>query len=259
MNSGSGERVSGPAGALAVDDGGRDGLPVVFVHSLAGNSTHWAGQLQHLRPARRAVALDLRGHGRSEPPKNDDYSIAAMAEDVATVVNTLGLGRLVLVGHSMGGGVALTYAGTHPDRVAGLLLLDPIGDGKQIPPAEANSFLGGFESDYDNASREYWTRIAGPQNAIRTRLLADLRATPQEALLQVLRSVMQFDPDPALARYRGPVLSVVTPQNDMPMSLHRVGKGFPHRVVAGTGHWIQLDKPEEFNRLLDEFLESIEA
>jgi pimeloyl-ACP methyl ester carboxylesterase len=256
MNSGSGERVSGPAGALAVDDGGRDGLPVVFVHSLAGNSTHWAGQLQHLRPTRRAVALDLRGHGRSEPPKNGDYSIAAMAEDVATVVNTLGLGRLVLVGHSMGGGVALTYAGTHPDRVAALLLLDPIGDGKQIPPAEANSFLGGFESDYERASREYWTQIAGPQSAIRTRLLADLRAIPQEALLQVLRSVMQFDPDPALARYRGPVLSVVTPQNDMPMSLHRLGKGFPHRVVTGTGHWIQLDRPDEVNRILDEFLET---
>jgi len=256
MNSVSGERVNGPAGALAVDDGGRGGLPVVFVHSLAGNSTHWTSQLQHLRATRRAVALDLRGHGRSEPPKNGDYSIAAMAEDIATVVNTLGLGRLVLVGHSMGGGVSLTYAGAHPERVAGLLLLDPIGDGKQITPAGADSFLGGFESDYDNASREYWTQIAGPDGAIRKRLLADLRATPRETVVPVLRSVTQFDPGPALARYRGPMLAVVTPQNDMPMSLHRLGKGFPHRVVEGTGHWIQLAKPDQFNRLLDEFLET---
>jgi pimeloyl-ACP methyl ester carboxylesterase len=259
MNSVSGKRVSGPAGGLAVDAGGRGGLAVVFVHSLAGNSSHWASQLQHLRPSRHAVALDLRGHGRSEPPENGDYSIAAMAEDVAAVVDALGLERFVLVGHSMGGGVALSYAGAHPDRVAGLLLLDPIGDGKQISPAGAQSFLGGLESDYDNASQKYWTQIAGPDSAIRTRLLADLRATSKEALVLVLRSVMQFDPDPALARYRGPVLSVVTPSNDQAFSLHRIGRGFPHRVVEGTGHWIQLEKPDEFNRLLDEFLETTKA
>jgi pimeloyl-ACP methyl ester carboxylesterase len=47
----------------------------------------------------------------------------------------------------------------------------------------------------------------------------------------------------------------VTPYNDQPFSLHRLGRGFPHRVVQGTGHWIQLDQPDEFNAILDEFLE----
>src|SRR5688500_10480985 len=106
-------RIAGPAGAIAVDDGGSGGLPVVLVHSLAGNSTHWSRQLEHLRRTRRGVALDIRGHGRSEPPKDGDYTIAAMAGDVAAVVDALGLERFVLVGHSMGGGVALTYAGAH--------------------------------------------------------------------------------------------------------------------------------------------------
>ena len=248
--------VPGPVGALAVDDGGSGGLPVVFVHSLAGNSAHWAVQLAHLRRTRRAIAFDARGHGRSEPPKKGDYTIAAMAGDVAAVVDTLGLDRFVLVGHSMGGGVALTYAGNHPDLVAGLLLLDPIGDGKQIPAAEAKAYLGGFETNYDSTSQGYWTTVAGPDSAIQKRLLADLEATPEEAVVQVLRDIMQFDPDPALARYQGPKLSIVTPHNDMSSSLHRLGRGFSHHVVQGTGHWIQLDKPEEFNRLLDEFLET---
>lgn len=117
---------------------------MVFVHSLAGNSTHWSRQLEHLRRTRRTVALDVRGHGQSERPRNGDYTIAGMAGDVAAVVDTLGLDQFVLVGHSMGGGVALAYAGAHPDRVAGLILLDPIGDGKQIPPAEAKAYLAGF-------------------------------------------------------------------------------------------------------------------
>jgi pimeloyl-ACP methyl ester carboxylesterase len=250
-------RVRGPAGILAVNDGGRDGLPVLLVHSLAGNSAQWSGQLEHLRPTRRAVALDLRGHGRSEPPKNGDYSMAGMAADIEAAVDTLGMGKFVLVGHSMGGGVALTYAGTHPDRVAGLLLVDPIGDGKQIPAAEVKRFLGGLESNYDSMIQGYWSQIAGPDSAVKARLLSDLRATPRATVVQVFREVMQFDPHPALAGYGGPVLSVVTPYNDQPFSLHRLGKGFPHRMVQGTGHWIQLDKPEEFNRLLDEFVKSV--
>jgi pimeloyl-ACP methyl ester carboxylesterase len=255
-------RVPGPAGALAVDDGGPlaargGGLPVVFAHSLASNSGQWRAQLEHLRPNRRAVAFDFRGHGRSEPAKNGDYSIAGMASDISAVVDSLGLERFVLVGHSMGGGAALVYAGAHPERVAGLLLLDPIGDAKQIPPPDVKSFLGGFESDYDHASQKYWTEIAGPDSAVRRRLLADLRATPRETVVPVFRSVMQFDPDSALARYKGPILSVVTPHNDAAFSLHRLGKGFPHRVVTGTGHWIQLDKPDDLNRLLDEFLKTV--
>jgi pimeloyl-ACP methyl ester carboxylesterase len=254
----SSNRVAGPAGALAVADGGRgEGLPVVFVHSLAGNSTHWAAQLQHLRPSRRAVALDLRGHGRSEPPKNGDYSIAGMAADIGAVVDSLGLDRFVLVGHSMGGGVALVYAGAHPERVAGLLLVDPIGDGKQISAAEAKPLLAGLDSSYDATIREYWSGIAGPNSAIRDRLLTDLGATPRETVVPIFREVLQFDPDRALARYRGPMLSIVTPYNDQPFSLHRLRKGFPHQVVQGTGHWIQLDKPDDFNQIMDEFLNSV--
>jgi pimeloyl-ACP methyl ester carboxylesterase len=250
-------RLAGAAGALAVDDGGRGGIPVVLLHSLAGNSGQWAGVLDHLRAGRRALAIDLRGHGQSEAPANGDYSFAAMADDVGAVVDSLGLERFVLVGHSMGGGVALVYAGAHPERVAGLLLLDPIGDGTRIPAAESQSFLGNLEQSYDSMIQGYWGQIAGSNVAVRERLLRDLRATPREAVTRGLRQVMQFDPQPALARYRGPMLSIVTPTNDQAFSLHRVGKGFPHRMVEGTGHWIQLDKPDVFNQLLDGFLQTV--
>jgi pimeloyl-ACP methyl ester carboxylesterase len=248
------DRVAGPSGALAVDDGGKSEPAVVLVHSLAGTAQQWSEQLRHLRQTRRAVALDFRGHGRSDRPKNGDYTLAGMAADIAAIVDSLGLDRFVLIGHSMGGGAALVYAGIHPERVQGLVLIDPIGDGKQIPAAEADGFLAGIEADYDNASQAYWTSIAGPNTAIRERLLSDLQSTSKETVIQVLREVMKFDPDPALARYSGPKLSIVTPHNDMAFSLHRLGGGFPHQVVEGTGHWIQLDKPAVVNRLVDEFL-----
>jgi pimeloyl-ACP methyl ester carboxylesterase len=249
-------RVAGPAGTLALDDGGRDGVPVLFTHSLAGNATHWSAQLGHLRARRRAVALDLRGHGASEVPRDGDYAIESIARDIAAAADALGLERFVLVGHSMGAGVAMAYAGMHPERVERLMLVDSIGDGTQLPAAEMEPFLAALQSpSYQAAIEGYWATISGPDPAIAARLLRDLRATARDTVVGVLKAVAAFDPKPALAGYRGPALAVITPSNNYPFSMHRVGAGMPHRVVEGTGHWLQLDKPEEFSRILERFLE----
>jgi pimeloyl-ACP methyl ester carboxylesterase len=77
---------------LYADDGGTgDSLPVLFLHSSAGNASQWSAQLEHLRPHRHAVALEWRGHGRSGVPTDGDYSFPAMAADVAEAVERLGL------------------------------------------------------------------------------------------------------------------------------------------------------------------------
>src|SRR5688572_31487527 len=79
-------KMMGPAGRLHVDDRGSGGVPVVFLHSFAGSSQQWRDQLDHLRPSRRALAIDLRGHGQSEAPASGGYSVDAMADDIAAVV-----------------------------------------------------------------------------------------------------------------------------------------------------------------------------
>jgi pimeloyl-ACP methyl ester carboxylesterase len=248
-------RIAGSAGKLAVDDGGA-GDPVVFVHSLAGNTRHWSAQLDHLRKTRRAVAFDLRGHGRSEAPGSGEYSMEAQAEDVGAVADALALERFALVGHSLGAGVALAYAGAHPDRLTHLLVADPIGDGTQTPEAEVRPFLDALASPaYVETIEGYWSSIAGSDGAVLERLLHDLRETSRETVVRGLDAVMAFDPKPALAKFRGPTLAVVTPANDFPYSMHRVGSGLPHRVISGTGHWLQIERPAEFNRILEGLLE----
>jgi pimeloyl-ACP methyl ester carboxylesterase len=180
----------------------------------------------------------------------------AQAEDVGAVADGLGLERFALVGHSMGAGVALAYAGAHPERVSHLLVADPIGDGTQTPEAEVRPFLEALDSPaYAETIEGYWSSIAGSDGAVLERLLRDLRETPRDTIVHGLHAVMAFDPKPALARFRGPTLAVITPANDFPYSMHRLGAGLPHRVIAGTGHWLQIERPEEFNRILERFLE----
>jgi pimeloyl-ACP methyl ester carboxylesterase len=260
--------IQGPAGDLFIDDGEPengpgnvdDSLPVIFIHSAAGSTSHWAAQLQHLRRTRRAIAIDLRGHGRSAMPANPDFArdfaIASMAEDIGAVADTLQLDRFVLVGHSMGGFVAIAYAGAHPDRVAGLFLLDPASDGRSIPQEQADGLMAALRSDaYLPTIEQYWGSIMEPSDqAVRDQLLAGLRATQQITNVEVLQALLGFDPVAPLRRYQGSKLTVITAFNETPASLQNLVPDLPSRKIAGTGHWPQLDKPEMINDLLDDFL-----
>lgn len=242
---------------LYADDGGTgDGLPVVFLHSLAGNASQWSAQLDHLRAIRRAVALEWRGHGLSGAPEDGDYSVPAAANDVEGAVERLGIERMVLVGHSGGGLVALQYAADHPERVAGLLLVDPSGDSSKVPVEQMDPLLAALDSEaYEATIGQYWGFILTDADpAVRARVMADLEATPKETVVGFFKASRGYDPLPALRAYGGPMLSVVTPINDEPFSLHNLGTGLPHTTFAGTGHWLYMDKPEEFDRILDGFL-----
>lgn len=251
--------ITGPQGKLALDDGGAgEGLPAVFVHADIGNFTQWREALDHLRPARRALALDLRGHGRSAPATDGDYSIQGRADDVAAVLDALDLSHVVLVGHSGGGSVILQYAARHAARVAGVLLVDPASDARQFPEDQRRHFMERLHSPTCiDAARDYYASIVGSNAQVRERVLWDVGATPCETIIGTFEALGMYDPTPALTAYHGQRLSLVTPRNDTPTSLHHLDPSLPHRVVTGTGHWMQLDDPAGFHRTLDEFLDGV--
>lgn len=249
--------MKGLAGELYVDDGGQGGLPVVFVHASAGSSAQWAAQLNHLRRSRRAVALDLRGHGRSEPARDGAYEVDDFAADVGAVVDGLGLERFVLVGHSLGGAVCAAYAAAHPSRVAGLLLLDPASDGRQIPAEQAKGLMDVLASEaWLPVVEEYWGPMLAPSRPeVREQVLSGLRATAQAAVRGGLGALLTFDPVAALGRYPGPKLSLVTAYNQGPDAYQHLVPDLPsRRVDVPTGHWVQLDAPEWVDAALDAFL-----
>jgi pimeloyl-ACP methyl ester carboxylesterase len=212
-----------------------------------------------VRTTRRAVALDLRGHGQSLPPENGDYAIDSMAQDIQMVIDQLGIQRFILVGHSMGGSVAVAYAGAYPQRVAGLLLVDPSGDSTQMPVEEVQQYLGALESEaYSSVVEGYWGQIlTGSAETTEAKVMQDLRDTSKATVVGVFKELFKYNPVPAVERYDGPKLSVITPLNETPFSLHKLVSDLPHKMITGTGHWLQLDKPEEFNRTMDDFLTSI--
>lgn len=257
--------VDGPEGKLFVDDGGSPGRPVLFVHGLGGSSRQWQAQLAHLRSVRRAVALDLRGHGDSDPVEDPDeapaaYTLEGYVADVGAVADALDLDRFVLVGHSLGAAVAVEYAAQNPDRVAGLLLVDPNGDQTELPREELDSFLEALEKDPRREMEWYFKQIlVGSRTEVADQVLADLRIADEAVFHLSLASSFATSPLPALAAYPGPRLSVVSEMNALPYSLHNLVKDLPWKPIPGTSHWLMMDKPADFNDTLDEFLASVPA
>ena len=255
--------VDGPAGRLHLTDGGAgDDLPIVFIPSLAGTARQWAAQLSHVRRTRRAVALELRGHGRSEPPRDRDYSIESMAVDVDAVLTALRIPRFIVAAHSMGGGVALAYAAAHPRQVGGVFLVDPIDDPSLRPPDAMTSFLHRLDSpEYAAEIENYWIQILeGAAPGVKDAVVDDLRRTPRETVIGAMVAMGKFNASRALQHYDGPVMSVVSRFNDVPSSLHRVAPSrVRHVAIAGTSHWVQMDKPDELNRLLDQFVAGVKS
>jgi pimeloyl-ACP methyl ester carboxylesterase len=250
-----GREIMGPAGQIHVDDGGSgDGLPVVFIHSFAGSSQHWSNQLDHVRPERRAVAFDLRGHGESEAKGSDDLTVEDLADDIGTVIDGLGLERVALVGHSIGGSAAIAYAGQQTETVAGLLL---VGTPGRMPMQQADQVLSAMSSNYDETMASYWDRLLTDATpATRARIERERQSMPQATAMALVRASFAYDPMPALGQYTGVVMT--TTIGDSPADLHKQLPDAPDARVTGTSHWVQLDQPETFDRILDVFLARVE-
>lgn len=102
---------------------GTEGSPVVLLHGVASNSRIWITTAPLLAESHRVFALDQRGHGESDKP-DAGYDFESVVGDLAAFIDALGLERPIVVGHSWGGNVALQYAAAHPDRTAGLAMVD---------------------------------------------------------------------------------------------------------------------------------------
>ncbi|WP_181170419.1 MULTISPECIES: alpha/beta hydrolase [unclassified Mesorhizobium] len=253
--------IAGPQGQLvAYDLKSGDGLPILFAHGDCSRASQWNRVMQLTAGGREAVAFDFRGHGASAPADDGDYSYDGRAADIGAVADTFGLKRFVLVAHSGGNGAALAYAASHADRVAGILLVDPATDPRALPKEIRDGFVrdlsGPQGGDVLNA---YYTSIAGSNEAVRRTVLADAVVVDPAARAGVGKALAEWNPEPTLDAYHGPMFVLATEANDNPAALFRLRSGIGHRTVPASGHWVMLDKPEAVAEAVNSFVATIEA
>jgi pimeloyl-ACP methyl ester carboxylesterase len=232
-------RVDAGGHALAVETLGAGSEAYLCLHGLADTRQVWRGLAPSLARRGRVVLADQRGHGDSDAPPGP-YSLAALAADVAAVLDATGLPRATLVGHSMGGVVAMAAALAYPKRVEGLVLLGTTGQCsarvaqwyERIAQAGEREGLTGIRREIYGARSNREIRGDAHGMAAVTRCLATLHRDPLT---------------PLLARLRCPALLVVgetDPMGSRPSELLR--ESIPDSrlvVLPGLGHWTHVEAP----------------
>jgi pimeloyl-ACP methyl ester carboxylesterase len=119
---------------LAYEEAGSGAPPIVLVHDFAADHSCFSSQFTCFSRRHRVVAVDLRGHGESDGPR-EACSVSVLADDLAWLCYELGLYRPVLLGHGLGGMVALDLAARYPDLPAGVVAVAPPADRQDLPAA----------------------------------------------------------------------------------------------------------------------------
>lgn len=245
------------------DDGAGD-PPLLFIHGYSCDSHDWSWQLPHFAGRHRVIAVDNRGHGRSGVP-DTGYDHLDFALDLSNLLDHLGCGPVVAIGHSLGAVIASTLAVERPDLVRAVVSIDPgylvaddsgvlgpiveaLGSSDPVPVAQAT--LGGT---YTPASSE----------ALKTWHMRRIEGTPVHVLRQTLGNLLQgmalkSVSAPYLARRACPVLALYADPDRAAVEAAMLADG-RSRVVSfeGSGHWLHQERPHEVNHIIDTWLATL--
>ncbi len=238
---------------------GTRGLPVIFVHGSGSNHTIWQPQVDALSSIARPVAIDLPGHGQSNPPGRD--SVEGYCEVILGLLDAMLFDRAMIVGHSLGGAIAQMMALSHPDRVAALGL---VGTGARLRVLPA--ILDGIISDFETTAPFVVEYAFAPDQSdeLRARALVELRECDPRVTHGDYSACNVFDVMARLGEIRAPTLVICGKQDRMTpvkYSEFLVTK-IPSAqlvLVDNAGHSVMIEQPEAVNRALFDFVKKLNA
>jgi pimeloyl-ACP methyl ester carboxylesterase len=237
---------------------GRGDTTIIFVHGWTCDDRSWAAQVPALSKKYRVVTLDLPGHGRSESPKDGKFSMDLFARAVEAVRRESNANRVVLVGHSMGTPVIRQYARLYPAHVAALVLVDGLVGIRPGAPAPQPGLMSGPGSlkARETMIRGMFTPATPP--ALQQQILEMMLAPPETTATGAMLAT--FDPsiwkDDVMTM---PVLGIYAEKSVLanPEYSKQIFPAFEYHEIPGSGHFVMMERPEEFNRLLSTFVDRL--
>jgi len=233
--------------------GGTGSPALVFVHCWSCDATYWREQLPVFARDHRVVAVDLAGHGASGDAR-ERFTVAAFAADVAAVVEKERLDRVVLVGHSLGGPVALAASRLLAGRAILVVGVDTMQNVEQEWPEEHFAQLrDAMRADF-RAAADGFVRSMFPENAdpkLVASIASDMAAAPPRVAISAIEELRGFDEKAAMAAAGVPIACINATMWPTDVEANRRhAASFDVVLVEGTGHFPQLEKPGVFNAAL---------
>lgn len=234
---------------------GRGDPAIVLVHGWATDANYWNAQLPPLTSRYTVVAVDLAGHGASSANRTD-WSMGNYGEDVATVVRRIPNRQVILVGHSMGGTVALEAARRIGDRVIGIIAVDALKSVglPPMPQREIEIRIAPFRTDFVGQTRKYVTESLfekGADPVLVQKVAYDMSLEPPAVAVPSLQALLGMDLAAVLPDIHVPVMAInsdLAPTDET--RIRHYLPDFKADVLPHTGHFLMMEVPQQFNPLL---------
>lgn len=244
--------------SLYYERAGEGNPPLVFVHGWCCDHTFFRPQFDHFRSTHQVLALDLRGCGSSDRP-DDGYDVPSFADDLAWLCADIGIERPVVIGHSLGGMIAIELAARYP-RLPLMVVADEPGPINPLP--ETRLIYEGFAAELQGpgaeAVRRAWVEadLTADDPVLSRWIVETMCSVPLSVAAAVIRGVNAWNGVAAFALCEVPLLvllSVTGGSND-PARLLPLKPDLHVGVTVGAGHFNQLEVPEQVTAMIERFI-----
>lgn len=233
---------------------------LVFIHGWSCDKSYWNEQMAAFGKKYRVVAIELAGHGESGLERKD-YTMQSFGEDVSAVVNKLGLKKVILIGHSMGGYVIIEAARQLKEKVIGLVGADTYqGLEDEMTEEQIDQFLKPFKENFVHRTKEF-VKTMFPQTAdsnLVNRVADDMSSAPPQVAIGAMQNLFSYHAFKALEDMNAPIISINCDR--YPLNIEETRKhtkSFEVKMMNGVGHFVMLEDPEKFNLLLQEAVDEL--
>ncbi|MEO8515163.1 MAG: alpha/beta hydrolase [Flavobacterium sp.] len=242
---------------------GKGNIAIVFVHGWLGNANWWNSQEAFFKEKYNIVQIDLGGHGKSGKSRQN-WTGEQYADDIKAVINQLNSSEIILVGHSMSGAYVLEASINSP-KVKAILLVDTLRDLDQVFTSEQVEELvfSDYRKDYKSAIENVLSRdifVEETPLIVKNQLQNEFLQNESELAINALKPLYEMDIRKMAKSVAVPVRAINSEKSPTNIENNRkYFKNYSYRIITGTGHYPMLEKPDEFNIIMNELLEELTA
>lgn len=237
---------------------------VALVHGWSCDQSYWSEQVDFLKDKYQVVTIDLAGHGKSSIGNREDWVMKAFAHDVNNVLQELSYDQLVLVGHSMGSAVVLEAAANMETDDLKVVCVDYLK--RQLMPLTKEMLdpqMTPMKEDFKAASKPFIASMftASADSTMQAWITEDMSSAPPHEAVAMIYGLMGADLDQpinALNKRDIPTYIVNADYTPTDKELY-IEKGFEIDIIEDTGHFLMMEKPEEFNASLAAIIQSAKS
>jgi pimeloyl-ACP methyl ester carboxylesterase len=243
---------------------GKGDIALVFVHGWSCDSRYWREQIPYFSKKYKVVTIDLAGHGHSGLERKV-YSLKGFADDIAAVVEDIDVKQVILIGHSMGAGVIAKATELTPKPVIGLIVVDAMQNVESaMSEDEVAAIAEAQKNDFRGTTRNFVGEmiVEGTDPQLKEWIINDMAAAPSAVGISAFQEFVGTFEDGGMAiifdEIKVPVRGInadLWPTDIEANRRHMVS--YEVEIMEGTGHFIMLEKPEEFNKILDRFVSEL--